>query len=123
MRQLPAGEGQVPGGDAEPDRGDHGAGDGVVDVGPQVTALVVYRDAALAGQVVSVPHELLDRGDAIADGEHVVDLLLQGERVDGGGGPAAGDGLPRLDGAEVKEVAHLSAAFSSTVIAHPPGRA
>ena len=64
-----AGQGEVPGGDAEPDGGGHSAGDGLVDVGPEVAVLVVDVDAALAGQFVPVLDELPDRGDAVAGGE------------------------------------------------------
>lgn len=51
--------------------------------------------------------ELLDREDAVAGRECLVDSLLQGGRVDVGGGLAAGQGLPCLDGSEVEEVTRL----------------
>jgi hypothetical protein len=59
-----------------------------------VALLVVHGDAALADQAVLVLAKLLGRGDAVAGCERVEERLLQGERVDSGGGPAAGDGLP-----------------------------
>src|SRR5579859_7767493 len=98
-------DGVVPGGDAEPDRGGDDAGDGLVNVGPQLAVLVVDVDAALAGQLVPVLDELLNRRDAGAGGEQVVQFLEQLGRVHGGGGLPAGEGLPCLDGGQVEVVA------------------
>ena len=73
--------------------------------GRRSPVLVVYGDAALAGLVVPVLDELLHRGDAAVGSERVVHDLDHSERVAAGGGSAAGDGLPRLDGGEVQNVA------------------
>ena len=51
---VAAGEGEVPGGKAEPDRGGDGAGDGVGHVGQQVAILVIDGDAVPAGGVQPV---------------------------------------------------------------------
>lgn len=84
---MAAGEGEVPGGDAEPDRCD-GAGDGVVHVGQQVAVLVVDGDALPAGGVVLA--ELVDRARAAAGLEYIVDRCSRAvESMSGAGWPLA----------------------------------
>src|SRR5205823_2448872 len=79
---VAAGEGEVSAGDAEPDRGGDGAGDGLVDVGPQFSVLIGDGDAALTRQVVPVIDKLLDRRDAVVGAEHVDHVLEQDGGVD-----------------------------------------
>ena len=74
---VAAGQGEVPGGDAEPDRGGDGAGDGVVQAGQEVAMLVGHGDAVLAGQFEPGAVELVDEFGAVTGLECLVDLRAQ----------------------------------------------
>jgi hypothetical protein len=58
----------------------------------------------LAGDVLPGGVELVDGVVAAAGLECLAHALVQGQEVEAGGGPAAGDGLPRLDGGQVQGV-------------------
>jgi hypothetical protein len=81
--------------------------DGVEHVEPQLAALVVHGDAALAGEFEPTLAQQVDLVVAIVGDERLVDVLFQVGRVKVGRGLAAGQGLPCLDGAEVEDVARL----------------
>lgn len=92
---MTAGQGEVPGGDTEPDRGRDQAGDFVVHLGQQVPVLVVHGEAMPAGDRLPPAVELAGEVGSVAGPECIVHLPAQHHGVDTWDG--RGQDLPLRD--------------------------